>query len=152
MALQDMANAHGSWSTCHLCPPVWGHNAACEGWARLVLYLHLPHVSCFIAVILSVRRQSISALLSENLLAFSWFTTKTVLFYPDTVHHYTVHRYIIFSESRLHHFHTVFFIKPSWGKFARCVWPNLHIYELWAPAVQQTRTKRRFEAFFTIRV
>lgn len=39
--------------------------------------------------------------------------------------------------SHLLHFHTVHH-NPSWGKFVRWVWPNLHIYKLWAPAVQQT--------------
>lgn len=54
--------AYGCRPVCHVCLPEWSCYGSCEGWARLVLQLHLPMSVGFIAAILSVRRSLISTL------------------------------------------------------------------------------------------
>lgn len=140
-------HAYGFWSTCHVCLPEWSCYGSCEGWARLVLHLHLPMSQ----VLLLWSWVSGGSQSLQNLMIYLLHLRDSFFFLCQlSITNLSSCKSVWFSLtlrlSHLHHFHTVSFINPSWETLARCVWPNLHIYKLWATAVQHPGTSCRSEA------
>lgn len=143
VALQEMAGpmAPGPSAMIVFC------YGSCEGLATLVLYLHLP----MSAVLLlwswvSGGSQSLHFILKKDHYNLP-LTHKVQYFFlwqVSNAYFYFCHSVSCSLRFCLSHC-TIFTLNTvSWGKFVRCVWPDLHIYKLWA--VQQHGTNCRSEA------